>query len=189
MAELLEWTDDLALGEAQMDATHREFVECLNALAASDDAGFIPALDRFIAHSDAHFTDENERMEATNFPPTHCHSNEHTQVLNLCHEVRQMVLDGKLEVGRVLANELAPWFTQHAQSMDAMLSYWLNLDDAGRAESLRQSAEHQAAMQAQLAAQGLTDAPQMCGAGCEHDHSDHADHAHGEAHAEARTTV
>jgi hemerythrin len=186
---LLDWSDELVLGEATMDATHREFVECLNAVADADDAGFIPALDRFIEHSDAHFTDENERMEATNFPPAHCHLNEHTQVLNLCREVRQMVIDGKLEVGRVLANELAPWFTQHAQSMDNMLAYWLNLDEPGREQALAQAAERQAAMQAQMAAQGVTEAPSMCGAGCEHDHEaqdEHAGHVHAAQPVDAR---
>ena len=166
---LLEWSDDLILGEARMDDTHREFVDCLNALGEADDASLVGALDRFIEHSDAHFADENERMEATGFPPSHCHANEHANVLNLCREVRQMVIDGKIEVGRVLARELAPWFTQHAGSMDNMLAYWLNLDDAGRAEALRISQEKQAEMRAAMAARGEEAEPAMsCGPGCEH---------------------
>jgi hemerythrin len=196
MTALIEWTDDLALGEARMDATHREFVECLNALGAASDAEFIPMLDRFIAHSDEHFADENARMAATAFPPAHCHSGEHQNVLQLCRDVRQMVLDGKLEVGRVLARELAPWFRQHAQSMDAMLAYWLNLDEAGRAEAVRQSQARQAEILAQLEAQGIDAAPSSCGAGCEHEaaqhgHEQHSQHEHAPAapapvHAAAR---
>jgi hemerythrin len=108
----------------------------------------VAALDAFIAHSDAHFSDENARMEATTFPPSHCHVTEHANVLGLCREVRQMVLDGKLEVGRVLARELAPWFRNHAATMDRMLAYWLTLDEAGRLEALRQGAEATRAAQA-----------------------------------------
>jgi hemerythrin-like metal-binding protein len=165
---LLEWSDSLVLGEARMDDTHREFVDCLNALGDADDAGLVAALDRFIEHSDAHFSDENARMEATAFPPAHCHVGEHANVLNLCREVRQMVVDGKIEVGRVLARELAPWFTNHAGSMDTMLAYWLNLDEAGRAEALRVNRERQAEMQAAAAARGEEAAVTSCGPGCDH---------------------
>ena len=70
----------------------------------------------------------------------------------------------------MLANELAPWFTHHAATMDNMLAYWLKLDAPGRAAALVQASERQAAIAAQLAAQGV-DAPaaSSCGAGCEHD--------------------
>ena len=165
---LLEWSAALELGEARMDDTHREFVDCLNALGEADDQSLVAALDRFIEYSDAHFGDENTRMEATQFPPAHCHMTEHANVLGLCREVRQMVIDGKTEVGRVLARELAPWFTQHASSMDTMLAYWLNLDPAGRLDALRISQERQAQMQAALAAQGEPAAPMACGPGCGH---------------------
>ncbi len=160
---LLEWTDALVLGEAQMDVTHREFVDCLNALGEADDGAIGPELDRFIAHSEAHFQDENERMAATHFPPSHCHLNEHEQVLKICREVRQMVADGKSHVGKVLAKELAPWFVNHAATMDSMLAYWLKLDEPGRVEALRMAAEQQAA------AQGSAEAGHGCGPGCSHE--------------------
>lgn len=159
---LLEWSDALVLGEDRMDATHREFVDCLNALGDAADDSMGAALDRFIEHTEAHFTDENERMAATNFPPSHCHLNEHEQVLKICREVRQMVADGKVHVGQVLAKELAPWFKNHAATMDTMLAYWLRLDEPGRVEALRVAAERQAAM---MAEQG---AAHGCGAGCSH---------------------
>lgn len=182
---LLEWTDEFVLGEARMDDTHREFVACLNALGAADDAGMIDALDRFIAHTDAHFADENERMSATAFPPAHCHLNEHDNVLKICREVRDMVSGGKIEVARVLARELAPWFKNHAATMDNMLAYWLALDEPGRVAALEQGAARQAAIAAQLAAQGETaQAGASCGVGCEHDAAD----AHGSHHAHATGT-
>lgn len=159
---LLEWSDALVLGEDRMDATHREFVDCLNALGAADDASLGAALDHFIAHTAAHFQDENERMAATNFPPSHCHLNEHEQVLKICREVRTMVADGKVHVGKVLANELAPWFKNHAATMDNMLAYWLKLDEPGRVAALRMAAERQAA----LAATGAE--AHGCGAACSH---------------------
>lgn len=167
---LLEWTDEFVLGEARMDDTHREFVDCLNAVGAAGDDTLLAVLDRFVVHTDAHFADENARMKESDFPPAHCHLNEHENVLKICKEVREMVAGGKHEVGRVLARELVPWFKNHASTMDQMLAYWLNLDAPGRKAALEQSAARQAALAAQLAAQGeAAPQPASCGAGCEHE--------------------
>jgi hemerythrin len=182
----MQWTDDLALGEARMDETHREFADALAALTASADDQMLAALDAFIHHSEVHFTDENERMAATAFPPAHCHLGEHEGVIGICKEVRGRVAAGEYEVGRVLARELDPWFRNHLQTMDRMLAYWLNLDEAGRAEAMAQA---QAAQAQAAAAAGHVHGPGCGHAEHEHEHGPgcgHAEHVHGPAcdHAE-----
>ena len=122
---LIEWSDDLVLGVDTMDETHREFVAQLNAVAGVADEAMLAALDRFIEHTEAHFGQEERWMESMNFPPLHCHRDEHQGVLGIMREVRGMVADGKFEIGRVLARELAPWFTNHAATMDAMLAQFI----------------------------------------------------------------
>ena len=64
-------------------------------------------------------------MESTNFPPKGCHIGEHDRVLAIVQQVRQMVEGGDYAIGRRLAEELVPWFNQHAQTMDAALAYVL----------------------------------------------------------------
>ncbi len=64
-------------------------------------------------------------MENTNFPPKGCHIGEHDRVLAIVQQVRQMVAGGDYAIGRRLAEELVPWFNQHAQTMDAALAYVL----------------------------------------------------------------
>jgi hemerythrin len=64
-------------------------------------------------------------MQAIQFPPVHCHTAEHEGVLEVMREVREHILDGNFEVGRVLARELATWFQNHAATMDAMLAHVL----------------------------------------------------------------
>ena len=128
---LLDWSDKLALGLERMDATHREFVEQLNALHASSDADYLPLLDAFIEHTVAHFEQEQRWMQEIEFPPIHCHTHEHEGVLGIMRDVRRMVAEGKQEVGRVLTRELAPWFENHAAGMDATLAFFLRCRDAG----------------------------------------------------------
>jgi len=122
---LVEWSDELVLGVEKMDATHREFVEQLNRLDAAADEAMLAGLDAFIAHTVAHFEQETRWMESLEFPPTHCHKEEHEGVLGVMRDVRGMVAEGRFDVGRVLMRELAPWFTNHAATMDTMLAMFI----------------------------------------------------------------
>ena len=128
---LLDWSDKFVLGVDRMDDTHREFVAQLNALHEASDEAFLPLLDKFIEHTVAHFEQEQRWMQELNFPPIHCHLNEHDGVLNIVRDVRRMVAEGKGELGRVLTRELAPWFENHASGMDAVLAFFLRCTQAG----------------------------------------------------------
>ena len=119
----MEWTEELQLGLAPMDAVHQEFVELYNQLAAADATGFVDAMDRFIAHTEAHFDMENRWMTATNFPG--CHKAEHQRVLTVMHDIRARVASGDMVLGRRLVEELPGWFENHATGMDAALAYYL----------------------------------------------------------------
>lgn len=124
---LLAWTAELANQHPQMDATHQEFVVLLNELEAArvaqaDDV--IARYDALVEHTIEHFAQEDRWMAATGFTPENCHSNQHKQVLDLLREVRRRVVDeGQDELIPRLLPELATWFEQHAQSMDAALIF------------------------------------------------------------------
>ncbi len=105
-----------------MDNTHREFVEQLNRVGVAPDAGVLAALDDFIAHTEAHFSQEEQWMDAIEFPPRGCHRGEHDKVLETVREVRKRVATGDVQIARTLAAALAEWFPQHALSMDAILA-------------------------------------------------------------------
>jgi hemerythrin-like metal-binding protein len=122
---VMDWTDALALGVGPMDATHREFVDHLNALDAASDDALLGLLDAFIAHTEAHFAQESLWMRATGFPPVHCHEAEHEGVLGVMREVRGHVAQGKVHVGRVLARELPDWLRHHLATMDGALAYFM----------------------------------------------------------------
>jgi hemerythrin len=122
---LLEWSDQLALGEATMDDTHREFVAMLNAVVAAPESELVKSLDVFIKHTEEHFAQEERWMQEFAFPPLHCHQGEHANVLEIMREVRKRVAGGEVHLGRTLAEAIAEWFPQHAGSMDAVLSLYM----------------------------------------------------------------
>lgn len=121
----IPWQEEWTLNHPKMDETHHEFIAEINHMLAVPDNEMLAAVDRFIEHTVAHFEQERVWMESTNFPPKGCHIGEHDRVLAIVQQVRQMVEGGDYAIGRRLAEELVPWFNQHAQTMDAALAYVL----------------------------------------------------------------
>ena len=121
----IEWSEALLLGVEPMDSTHREFMARLNALAEAPEARMLECFELLYSHTQEHFERENAWMEQIVFPPVHCHTAEHEGVLEVMRDVRRHLEAGDLEVGRVLARELAEWFKGHAATMDAMLAQML----------------------------------------------------------------
>lgn len=124
-APLIEWSDQLVLGQDVMDDTHREFVVQLNRIGAATDDAMLAAIDEFIVHTESHFGEEERWMNEFAFPPRGCHGGEHEKVLETVREVRRRVEAGDYRIGRTLAEALAEWFPQHALSMDTVLAMYM----------------------------------------------------------------
>ena len=122
---LLEWSETLALDLPMMDDTHQEFVELLAVVEAAPDDALAAAWDTLIAHTDDHFGREDRWMQDTGFSSSNCHSTQHHVVLQVMREGAQQAAQGQLDVVREMARQLAPWFVNHAQSMDAALALHL----------------------------------------------------------------
>lgn len=119
----MDWLKEYELDLEPMDQTHHEFVDSFNRLASADKASRLDRLDDFIAHTEAHFGQENRWMEAVDFPG--CHRAEHDRVLAVLREVRTRLAAGDgFFVGRLI-EELPAWFGQHASGMDAALAFTL----------------------------------------------------------------
>ncbi len=119
---LLEWSDTLSLNLPLMDETHREFVDLLAGVTRAGDDALLPAWDRLIDHTQGHFDQEDRWMSDAGFASAHCHMTQHKVVLQVMREGARRGLGGDLALVRQMASELALWFPQHAQSMDAALA-------------------------------------------------------------------
>ncbi len=125
----LTWNENLALGVPAMDATHEEFIALCNELLSAPDGDRLPILYRFIAHTVAHFAQEDRWMEELDFPAVDCHRNEHRRVLEVLEAVKRKWLEGRDEGKQLLTQllgELPPWFEQHASTMDAALAWYIS---------------------------------------------------------------
>jgi len=121
----LVWSDALSLDLPLMDDTHQEFVELLAAVEAAPDADLLPAWQQLIEHTEDHFGREDRWMAETRFASGNCHSVQHKVVLQVMKEGAVGGQAGDLGMVRQMAQELALWFPQHAQAMDASLALHL----------------------------------------------------------------
>ena len=121
----LEWSDALSLDLPIMDDTHREFVDLLGAVEEADEVQLLDRWDTLVAHTQRHFDAEDRWMRDTHFATSNCHSVQHRVVLQVLREGVTLGQTGDLKPIRQMARELAVWFPQHAQRMDAALAIHL----------------------------------------------------------------
>ena len=127
----LAWNDSLALQHPQMDATHEEFVALLadtSGRLAGPEAELLARFETLVEHTVAHFAQEERWMMATGFAPENCHAFQHQAVLGVMQECARRAAQAEapdFEPLRLAVGELAVWFPQHAQMMDAALAQHL----------------------------------------------------------------
>jgi hemerythrin-like metal-binding protein len=121
----LQWSESLSLDLPPMDQTHQEFVELLAQVEGADDAQLVPAWRALIDHTVDHFGTEDAWMRSTGFSSTNCHTVQHRVVLEVMREGLVQGLKNQTDAIRRMARELAVWFVQHAQTMDAALALHL----------------------------------------------------------------
>jgi hemerythrin-like metal-binding protein len=121
----LPWSDALSLDLPLMDDTHREFVALLAVVAQAPDEALVDAWAALVAHTEAHFAQEDRWMRETGFAAANCHTTQHEVVLTVLREGLALGRVGRLDAIRQMAHELAIWFPRHTQSMDAGLALHL----------------------------------------------------------------
>ena len=118
----VQWSEDLALGVAEMDATHQEFVLLLEQAALADRDSLLGAWDKVVQHTQEHFGLEDQWMKDSDFSSCECHSGEHNAILAVMQEGGRRGAAGNTDLVRQLARELGVWFAGHAQGMDTALA-------------------------------------------------------------------
>lgn len=118
----MPWLADYALGVADMDATHREFVDLADRLIAASDDEFPSLFAELRDHTRLHFEYEGRLMKQCRFPATGEHNSEHLRVLGELAQLARGVAAGRLKMARSYAADLPGWFATHLATMDAALA-------------------------------------------------------------------
>lgn len=110
------------LGVAEMDDTHREFVELSYALLVASDEDFPALFIRLHEHTRQHFEHEGKLMNACRFPAIGEHNSEHLRVLGELAHFARGVAAGRLGLAREYVRNLPTWFDSHLATMDSALA-------------------------------------------------------------------
>lgn len=110
------------LGVADMDATHREFVEMADALLVASDEDFPGLFLRLHEHTRRHFEHEGKLMKSCRFPAIGEHNSEHLRLLGELAHFGRGVAAGRLGLARNYVKALPAWFATHLATMDAALA-------------------------------------------------------------------
>ncbi|KGG90129.1 bacteriohemerythrin [Comamonas thiooxydans] len=122
----LVWGDHLLMGHGPMDELHEEFVELIALLQTAEDSELPSPLQAMESHLQHHFSEEDQWMLSTGFPPRDCHIDEHAAVLKSVAEVRVKLAEGNVALCRDLTKALVDWFPGHATHLDSALAHWLS---------------------------------------------------------------
>jgi len=127
----MPWDERFALGVAEMDATHREFVVMADALQAASDDEFPRLFNQLREHTRLHFEHEGKLMKACRFPAIGEHHGEHLRVLGELAHFGRGVAAGRLKLARDYVRGLPDWFATHLATMDAALAARLKASAGG----------------------------------------------------------
>jgi hemerythrin len=113
------------LGYQEMDSVHAEFDALLAHATTCADEELSQVLAGLVTHMVDHFEMEDGWMQQGEFPPRDCHTAEHAAVLASAAQVRPLVAQGDIQVGRAFVRALVDWFPNHATYLDSALAAWM----------------------------------------------------------------
>lgn len=123
MTLIADFESRYVLGVADMDETHREFVDLVNRLESASSTTFPALFEELLKHTREHFKSEEALMEQSGFPAIREHKAEHQRVLGELTRFAGKATSGSLAFGRAYVREqLPPWFDLHAKTMDSALA-------------------------------------------------------------------
>lgn len=134
----LQWTEDLSVGEEEVDSQHRELFKMINALDAAirkgkpnkEIVGLIGFLDDYIV---VHFGTEEKYMTSTGYPDFESHRKKHEWFIEEFSHIKKRLEDGAplVEIGGLSNNLLITWFSNHIRTIDKALGGFLASKNKG----------------------------------------------------------
>lgn len=110
-------------GISPMDRLHKDLFMSLDQLSTVSDDDFCDSFTAFLSQIERAFRLEEQWMEDIDFPAFRAHQEQHARALGALHCAHAQVMNGDLELGREVIEELLPrWCAFHMPTMDRPLS-------------------------------------------------------------------
>lgn len=122
----IEWTEELELGHAGIDAQHRRIVEILNSLHAATSehragAAENALLDELVRLVDEHFRTEETMMRAAGYAGYETHREAHEILLHSVVDLRDSLFRKRANINLKTLNFLKRWLYNHMCHTDCDL--------------------------------------------------------------------
>ncbi|CAA7624975.1 conserved hypothetical protein [Magnetospirillum sp. LM-5] len=132
----INWKDELAVGDALIDAQHRAFLVDLDEVMDAIESGasrdeVMRFYTHFLADLTRHFQDEEAMLARADFPDQEAHADEHRQLLSSVTAVESLLAnsagpDDMRQVVRLLLAGLL----DHLVAEDTRYKAWLKRQDS-----------------------------------------------------------
>jgi len=121
----IEWKDSYEIGDAVIDAEHKQLFRLANQfLAARGQAAQQAAAMQLYKHAREHFEHEENLMRVIKFPDLKTHTERHNQMIARLNDVSQGIGQGELD-GEALHALMLDWALHHIAYYDVQLLTYL----------------------------------------------------------------
>jgi hemerythrin-like metal-binding protein len=117
-----QWNSELAVGEPELDAAHRELFTTLQHLAGLAPEQFPAAYDQAVADIESDFRAEESLMEQLAYPSLACHREQHARALSGLHHAAAALAQGNAGPAHHAIALLGDWLHLHITTMDQALA-------------------------------------------------------------------
>jgi hemerythrin len=120
---LLSWSDELSVGDREIDEQHHWLVEKVNSLYYSlatrqdEDLG-VTSINDLLNYAWEHFETEENLFRRIGFPEAEEHIGEHQRFAEKVSDYRTRFIAGQKPVFPELLDFLSTWLTEHLRDMD-----------------------------------------------------------------------
>jgi hemerythrin len=117
----MQWSPELSIGSAPLDAAHRRCITALAQLGTAPDHQYQLRLRALCDTLQAGFDEEEQMMANIGFPERATHCAQHSRVLSALQEVASLAGARDWSGARALVALLPHWFVFHWVRMDTTL--------------------------------------------------------------------
>jgi hemerythrin len=128
---LMQWSDTLSVGVAEIDAEHKNLVSYLNDLHFAMSQGKSNAimqslLARLVGYTQVHFGTEEKYMKKWNYPGYVYHKGEHDAFVKKVAEFKAKFESGQAAISVEILIFLKEWVVNHIQGTDKKYGPFFN---------------------------------------------------------------